>query len=198
MAPFLLDWPGGSLEATLKLGGLIIGAYALVLWFSAVVWVYRDVRNRTSDPISQTVAVLLVALFNLPGLVVYLVIRPQTTLNDTYERSLETEAILHELQLTSNACQNCQRPIEDDFIMCPNCRTILREGCRNCGRAVRTSWIACPYCGADRVQRTVPVARASAGPEPLQPPRRAAYGPTNGGQASGGSTASQPPVPHQG
>ena len=78
MIPLLAGWPGGSMEATLKLGGFILGVYALVLWFSAVVWVYRDVRNRTSDPVSQLIAVLLVAVFNLPGLVVYLVIRPQT------------------------------------------------------------------------------------------------------------------------
>ena len=67
------------------------------------------------------------AVFNVPGLVVYLVIRPQTTLADAYERSLEAEAILHELQLTANACQNCRRPIDDEFNVCPHCRVVLRE-----------------------------------------------------------------------
>jgi RNA polymerase subunit RPABC4/transcription elongation factor Spt4 len=151
MTSLLLSWPGGSLESTLRLGAFVILSYTLVLWLSAVVWVYRDVRNRTTDPVSQVVAVLLVALFNLPGLIVYLVIRPQSTLADAYERSLEAEAILHELQLTANSCQNCRRPIDDDFNICPHCRTVLREACRACGRPIRTSWVACPFCANDRV-----------------------------------------------
>ena len=110
MTDLLISWPGGSLESALRLGAIILISYALVLWLSAVVWVYRDVRNRTADQVSQLVAVVLVAVFNVPGLIVYLVIRPQTTLADAYERSLEAEAILHELQLTASSCQGCRRP----------------------------------------------------------------------------------------
>ncbi|HEY7268986.1 MAG TPA: zinc ribbon domain-containing protein [Dehalococcoidia bacterium] len=151
MHDLLFSWPGGSLEATLKLVGALFAAYAIVLWVSAVVWTYRDVRIRTSDPLSQAVAVLLVGLFNLPGLVVYLVIRPQETIADAYERSLEAEAILHELQLDASACQNCRRPVETDFNVCPYCKTLLREPCKSCGRAVRTNWLTCPFCATDRV-----------------------------------------------
>jgi RNA polymerase subunit RPABC4/transcription elongation factor Spt4 len=160
----------GGLTSALKLAGLLLLAYVLVLWLSAVVWVYRDVRNRTDDQASQLIAVLLVALFNLPGLIVYLVIRPQSTMVDSYERSLEAEAVLHELQLAENACPRCQRPIEDEFNICPNCRTTLREGCRNCGRAIRTTWVACPYCATERVAPR-PAAASNLG-ESLRPPRR--------------------------
>jgi hypothetical protein len=158
--PFLLDWPGGSIESTLRLVSLLLIAYALVLWLSAIVWVYRDVRTRISDEPSQWIAVLLVALFNVPGLIVYLVVRPQSTLADSYERSLETEAILRELQLSANSCQSCHRPVEDDFQVCPYCRTVLREPCRSCGRAVRTSWATCAYCATDRAPSRVIAAHA--------------------------------------
>lgn len=172
MISFLVGFPGGSLESTLKLGAIILLTYALVLWLSAIVWVYRDAKNRTSDQTSQMIAVLLVAVFNVPGLIVYLVIRPQATMADAYERSLETEAVLHELQLTANSCQTCRRPIEDDFNVCPHCRTVLREGCRSCGRAVRTSWVTCPYCATDRpTPRPQPQAR-SMDSQPLTPPSR--------------------------
>ncbi|MPZ50689.1 MAG: hypothetical protein GEU75_15560 [Dehalococcoidia bacterium] len=172
MIEVLIGWPGGSLESALQLLGLLILSYALVLWLSAIVWVYRDVRNRTNDQASQLIAVVLVALFNLPGLVVYLVIRPQDTMADAYERSLEAEAVLHELQLASTACQNCRRPIDDDFNVCPHCRVTLREPCRSCAHLVRTSWIACPYCAADRVpsRPATPLTRAATAP--LEPPRR--------------------------
>jgi len=184
MTDLLVSWPGGSLESALRLGALILIAYVLVLWLSAVVWVYRDIRNRTTDQGSQLIAVILVAVFNVPGLVVYLVIRPQTTLADAYERSLEAEAILHELQLTANACQSCRRPIDDDFNVCPYCRVVLREPCRTCGKPVRTSWAACPYCASDRVPSRMQPAPTSAMPgdgglparrtsaAPMQPQRR--------------------------
>lgn len=162
-------------SSILKLVGLMFIAYALVLWLSAIVWVYRDVRHRTSDEVSQWIAVVLVGLFNLPGLIVYLVIRPQATVADPYERSLEAEAVLHELQLLAGACQNCRRPIEDDFVVCPHCRAVLREPCPSCGRAVRTVWAACPYCANDRVpRRAQPQPAAPASTTPLQPPRRPA------------------------
>jgi RNA polymerase subunit RPABC4/transcription elongation factor Spt4 len=172
MTDLLIGWPGGSLESALRLVALVLIAYALVLWLSALVWVYRDVRSRTSDQTSQIIAVVLVAVFNLPGLVVYLVIRPQGTMDGLFERSIENEAMLHELQLSANACQGCRRPIEDEFSICPWCRIVLREPCRNCGKAVRTSWAACPYCTADRIPpRPQPVAPPTDG-NAIVPPRR--------------------------
>jgi RNA polymerase subunit RPABC4/transcription elongation factor Spt4 len=173
MIDLLVGWPGGSLESALKLLALLLIAYALVLWLSAVVWVYRDVRNRTMDQSSQMIAVILVAVFNLPGLIVYLVVRPQGTMGDSYERSVEAEAILAELQLASNACQVCRRPIEDEYVVCPWCRSVLREACRSCGKSVRTAWMACPYCTADRVPlRPQPVPQARGDSGELIPPRR--------------------------
>jgi RNA polymerase subunit RPABC4/transcription elongation factor Spt4 len=172
MTNLLISWPGGSLESALRLGAIILISYALVLWLSAVVWVYRDVRNRTADQVSQLVAVVLVAVFNVPGIIVYLVIRPQTTLADAYERSLEAEAILHELQLTASSCQGCRRPIDDDFNICPFCRVVLREPCRTCSRLVRTSWTACPYCATERQpSRQQPMPPPQSGRR-MEPPRR--------------------------
>jgi RNA polymerase subunit RPABC4/transcription elongation factor Spt4 len=173
MTDLLVGWPGGSLESALQLVALVLVAYALVLWLSAVVWVYRDVRSRTDDQTSQIIAVVLVAVFNVPGLLVYLVIRPHGTMEGLFERSIENEAMLHELQLSSNACQSCRRPIEDEFVICPWCRIVLREPCRNCGKAVRTSWAACPYCTADRIPpRPQPVAAPPRDGNAIVPPRR--------------------------
>jgi RNA polymerase subunit RPABC4/transcription elongation factor Spt4 len=62
------------------------------------------------------------------------------------------------LQMTANACQACHRPVEDDFNVCPHCRTRLREPCRNCSKQVRTSWVTCPYCATDRaLARALPI-----------------------------------------
>jgi RNA polymerase subunit RPABC4/transcription elongation factor Spt4 len=164
-----------------------------------VVWTYRDVRLRTTDPLSQSVAVLLVGLFNLPGLIVYLVIRPQETLADAYERSLEAEAILQDLQLDSSACQTCRRPVEPDFNVCPYCKTLLREPCKNCGKAVRTNWLACPYCATDRVvPRPSPAPRSAGTPtaaapmDTMQAPRRPARAQADA-QAQAAARVQRPP-----
>jgi RNA polymerase subunit RPABC4/transcription elongation factor Spt4 len=174
MIEFLISWPGGSLESALRLLGLLILSYALVLWLSAIVWVYRDVRHRTNDPASQIIAVTLVAIFNLPGLIVYLVIRPQGQVSDAYERSLQSEAFMNELHLAASSCQNCRWPVEDDFNVCPHCRAVLREPCRSCARLVRTSWLACPYCATDRIppRPVAPPLSRSKATAPLEPPRR--------------------------
>src|SRR3954471_14462306 len=202
----LIGWPGGSIESTAKLARLVVASYLLVLWLSALIWTYRDVRSRTNDQTSQVIAVLLVALFNVPGLLVYLVIRPQAPLADSYERSLESEAILHELQLAATSCHNCRRPIADDYMVCPHCRSVLREPCRSCSKLVRTTWSACPFCAIERTpqrqlagslrpdrERDPATGYAPQSPtQPLQPPPRRVDNPpyTNGG--NGNTPAPQP------
>ena len=56
------------------------GAFIAALWIALVVWTYRDIRTRARDPLAQTLATLLVAVLSLPGVLVYLILRPQKTL----------------------------------------------------------------------------------------------------------------------
>jgi RNA polymerase subunit RPABC4/transcription elongation factor Spt4 len=113
-------------------------------------------------------AVLLVVLFNILGLVLYLILRPQQTLAESYERSLEAETLLHELE-DQRLCPSCRRRVEEDFVICPYCRVGLREHCSQCGKALSLTWTACPYCGTDR---TAAAARVGAKiPAFARPPR---------------------------
>jgi len=135
----------------------IIGlvAYLLVLWVAALVWTYRDAVARTSDTFTQTIALVLVVVFNIPGLLVYLVLRPKDTLMDAYDRQLEAEALLHEIQEQAT-CPRCRRKVDADFVACPYCRTSLGMPCENCGRPLTSSWVLCPYCSAERPQPAAP------------------------------------------
>ena len=153
-------------DSAIRLAVALAASYWAILWLGAVIWTYRDIRERGSDSVSQAVAVLLVVVFNLPGLVLYLILRPRETLTEAYARNLETEAMLQEMG-ERKACPSCQRQVDADFLFCPNCRTKLREACAACGKPISLSWVACPYCGRDRLQAMQPAAARAA---PTTPP----------------------------
>ena len=122
------DW--GNL---IRVVAAVAGAYWAILWLSAIVWTYRDVKDRSTDSTSQVVAVFLVLVFNIPGLFLYLILRPPLTMADAYERNLETEAILHEVGEV-RACPSCKGRVEPEFFFCPHCAAALREPCHACGK----------------------------------------------------------------
>ena len=123
------------------------GAFLIALWVSLIVWTYRDMRARARDPLSQTLATLLVAVLNLPGALVYLILRPQRTLEEEYQRTLEEEALLQTLE-DLPLCPGCERRVKDDWQICPNCHTKVKKICHNCSKLMDLSWNICPYCAA--------------------------------------------------
>jgi RNA polymerase subunit RPABC4/transcription elongation factor Spt4 len=122
------------------------GAFLAALWVSLVVWTYRDIRTRARDPLVQTLAALLVAVLNLPGVLVYLILRPQRTLEEEYQRTLEEEALLQALE-DLPLCPGCERRVKDDWQICPNCHTKLKKTCPNCNKLMELPWNICPFCG---------------------------------------------------
>ncbi|MEK7693115.1 MAG: zinc ribbon domain-containing protein [Chloroflexota bacterium] len=176
----LAIWDDGAWQDLARVAVIGVVAYLLVLWVAALVWTYRDVVSRTSDTFTQTIALVLVLLFNIPGLLLYLVLRPKDTLMDAYDRQLEAEALLHEIQEQAT-CPRCRRKVDQDFVACPYCRTALRTPCQSCARPMAASWVLCPYCRAERPQpapalqqdRTAPAASSSASLEMPGRPKRA-------------------------
>jgi RNA polymerase subunit RPABC4/transcription elongation factor Spt4 len=131
-----------GLQVLLALGG----AYMIALWFVLVVWTFRDIESRSRSVVTQVLSTLLVVLFWLPGLALYWVLRPKETLDEAYQRSLEEEYLLQDLE-EMPVCPKCQHFVEDDFQLCPHCQTQLKDNCHNCNRLVDLRWPVCPYCG---------------------------------------------------
>ena len=125
----------------------LFGAFFLAFWVSLIIWTFRDVRSRSRDIFAQLLATLMVMVFNLPGLLFYFILRPQETLAEAYERSLEEEALLQDIE-ERLVCPGCKRKIQSDFVICPDCHTRLRKSCPNCRRLLHLKWNICPYCGA--------------------------------------------------
>lgn len=140
-----------ELGTYLSVALFIFGAYSFALYIGLVVWTFRDIHSRSRDLFAHIMAVILVALFTLPGLVVYLLLRPQTTLTEEYERQLAEETMLRDLD-EERFCPACERRIAPDFVICPHCHHQLRLRCVGCGRLLSPRWDVCPYCGLYREQ----------------------------------------------
>jgi RNA polymerase subunit RPABC4/transcription elongation factor Spt4 len=121
-------------------------AFLAALWLSLLIWTYRDIRNRARDPLMRILAVVVVAILFLPGILVYLIIRPPHTLEEEYQKTLEEEALLQGIE-DSQLCPGCGRRVQTDWVACPNCHTRLKKGCHQCGKLMELPWNLCPYCG---------------------------------------------------
>lgn len=151
----------------------LIAAFMTAVWVSVVIWTFRDIRARSRDIFAQILATLMVLiffpLFPLPGLVLYLLLRPRETLSEVYERSLEEEALLQGIE-ERLACPGCNRRIEEEFMICPTCHTRLKKACPGCGRLLHLRWNICPYCGAvQTTTKTVPQLAPQPAPIPVEP-----------------------------
>jgi RNA polymerase subunit RPABC4/transcription elongation factor Spt4 len=127
------------------------GAYLVALWFVLVVWTFRDIETRSRNVLTQVFSTLLVVLFYVPGVLLYMILRPKETLDAAFQRSLEEEYLLQDLEELP-LCKSCQHYVEDDFMICPHCQTHLREACVACTRLVDLRWNVCPYCGAEQTR----------------------------------------------
>lgn len=121
-------------------------AFLVALWFALAVWTFRDITRRTNSATVQIFSTLLGLLGFLPGVVVYLLMRPRETLAESYQREVE-EAYLEQELASQPACPTCDTPIDREFQFCPSCGTTLKHGCPNCGRLVEMGWRICAHCG---------------------------------------------------
>jgi RNA polymerase subunit RPABC4/transcription elongation factor Spt4 len=128
--------PGSYLYLAVALAGAIL----IAIWLSLIIWTAKDIRARSDDRLAQVLAALAVALLTVPGLFLYLLLRPSRTLEENYQSSLEEEALLASLA-------GCGRQVESEWRICPTCSTVLRKPCSDCGRMLDLSWNVCPYCG---------------------------------------------------
>jgi RNA polymerase subunit RPABC4/transcription elongation factor Spt4 len=122
------------------------GAVLAAVWLSLIVWTAKDIRLRSDDRLAHILAVITVALLAVPGLILYLLLRPRRTMEEEYQSSLEEEALLASIagRLT---CPGCGRTVDPEWRICPSCSTLLRKACSDCGRMLELNWNVCPYCG---------------------------------------------------
>jgi RNA polymerase subunit RPABC4/transcription elongation factor Spt4 len=148
---------GGFFDsAPVRLGLQAIAIYFVILWLAAAYWAFRDMQLRSENPILPYLAASFIIIFTpvlFPlAIFVYRIIRPQEKIGEVYERNLAEEALLAEVEAVKS-CPTCSRRINDEWIICPTCRTRLNRVCPNCSRLVGLDWSLCAWCGKDFERR---------------------------------------------
>lgn len=121
--------------------------YALLIasWVGAVLYVLHDSERRFKNPVMRLLAVLLPLGLWLPGLLIYLFLRPSETVTDRMYQKFLTNTV--KLQENPSMCPTCKGFVKPDFIYCPHCGDTVLMGCGHCSRSMRRDWKHCPSCG---------------------------------------------------
>jgi len=131
---------------------IYVGVVLIAFWLAIIIWVYRDMKARSRDSLLRLLVALFVAILNVPGLLIYLFLRPRETLVESYERSLEEEALLQEIE-EKPVCPTCGIRTHEDWQVCPSCHTRLKKVCIQCHRLLELSWNICPHCATSQVSQ---------------------------------------------
>lgn len=137
--------------------------YFFIVWIAIVIWVTKDIINRTNNILYQIFSIFTVLLWTPLGIVVYLLIRPSKTLFEKYyeeasiEEDLELDDFVEKEEMVDkkessekHTCLHCSYDIQLDYKFCPNCRACLKKECSACGKEINPKWTICPYCGKDQ------------------------------------------------
>jgi hypothetical protein len=140
-----------------------IGIYLVILWLATAYWAFRDMQQRSDNAILPYLAAAFIILFTpiffIFAFWFYKIVRPHEKIGEVWERNLAEEALLAEVE-SIHQCPGCDRRIDDEWIICPNCRTRLKRVCPNCSRLVGMDWSLCAWCGKDFERREIPAAAA--------------------------------------
>ena len=118
------------------------GAFIAALWVALVIWTYRDIRTRARDPLVHILSALLVAVLNLPGVLVYLILRRHKRWKKNTSIPLKKKHCSN--RWTISALPGLERRVKDDWQVCPNCNTKLKKACLHCGKLMELPWNICP------------------------------------------------------
>jgi RNA polymerase subunit RPABC4/transcription elongation factor Spt4 len=144
--------------------------YAFIIWAAFVIWVIKDITNRSTSILLQVFCILLViALTPLFGLPIYLLIRPSSTL---FERAYYADEYEEDDDRAGHACPKCSYIVEERFKYCPSCGFECVTECESCGERIRegrTPVKHCPYCGKSRSAKSAdaPAVAAPASSSPF-------------------------------
>jgi RNA polymerase subunit RPABC4/transcription elongation factor Spt4 len=164
--PEILDGIGDTIgdiiaSDVVQVGARLIFLYIAVLWIATAYWAFRDMQQRSDNAILPYLVaagiILFTPFFFIFAVWVYKIVRPHEKIGEVWERNLAEEALLAEVEAIRH-CPTCERRVDDEWIICPSCRTRLNRVCPNCSRLVGLDWSLCAWCGKDFERRELSAA----------------------------------------
>lgn len=152
MENFVLDFFDGlsniDFNFVWTLFGIALGAF----WIVVLYWVWLDSGERTTKKEIRIAYLVLVTLLFIVGLIIYLLIRPNQTIEEIYWADLERRYLKYETAELGD-CPKCGTQLFPGFNYCPNCKYVIKVKCSQCGVEMDKQYKYCPSCGNQMKER---------------------------------------------
>jgi hypothetical protein len=134
--------------------GFVLGFVLVVFWLFIIGWVWIDSGERTSKKDSRIGYVLLAVFLNIPGLIIYLIIRPGDTIEEIYWADLERRYLKYETADLGD-CPKCGSQLFPGYVHCANCGYEIKTRCPQCSVLVNKDHKYCEFCGFQLRERAI-------------------------------------------
>jgi ribosomal protein L35AE/L33A len=126
--------------------GSILFVLLILFWLVLIGWVWIDSGERTSNMTIRVIYLVLVLVLNIPGLIIYLIIRPGETIDQLYWADLERRYLKYETSELGD-CSKCGAQLLPGYVFCTNCGNEIKKECPNCKVMISKGSKFCAYCG---------------------------------------------------
>jgi hypothetical protein len=127
--------------------GALLFVSLFIFWLVLIGWVWIDSGERTTKLGYRIAYVLLVIILNIPGLIIYLIVRPSDTIEQIYWADLERRYLKYETaELTD--CPKCCRQMFPGYVFCSNCGYEIKRKCPECEVMINKESKFCYFCGS--------------------------------------------------
>lgn len=123
-----------------------------ILWGFLLLWVWSDSGERTTNLFFRILMVLFVSPLNIPGLIIYFLVRPTHTIEQVYWADLERKYLVYETSELDD-CGKCGHGLMPGFNNCPRCGDEVKIKCEQCEVMVDRDYKYCPFCGLQHRKR---------------------------------------------
>lgn len=133
------------IETAIKMCGILL----VLFWFMLAFWVFFDSIKRYKKIFIPLFWLIFVIPFNLPCIILYIIMRPVLTTQEKEWSQLEMKYLEFEL-LSAGGCPRCEKLVHLDHAFCWNCGYNLRWICLNCNSKNAVTFDYCVDCGKIR------------------------------------------------
>lgn len=121
----------------------------VVFWIVVLDWIWVDSGERTTNRKLRIFYVVIAAIFNIFGWIIYLIIRPNLTIEEIYWADLERRYLKYETNELGD-CPKCGTQLYPGYLFCPKCKYRIKVRCSNCNVYIEKDSNYCPFCGISR------------------------------------------------